>query len=344
MPSHHGPTYDFVVIGSGFGGSVSALRLAEKGYSVFALERGKHYRDQDFARSNWHIWKYLWLPALRWFGILEMSLLNGMMVLHGSGVGGGSLGYANALMEPDDELFNAPAWRDLADWKTILRPHFATAKRMLGVTPNPRLWPADSILREVASEHGKADSLHPADVGVYFGDEERDTTDPYSEGNGPDRKGCRHYGGCMVGCRYNAKNTLVKNYLCLAQKLVRNLSTLFRHKLSSEKTAAPEQTVEAQIDVAHSATRAFAAKANAVPAGSIFESLLNLPTTAHVLGGCPLGHTPHEGVVDLCGQMFGYPGLYVVDGSIVPANPGINPSLTITALAEYTMSCIPAKG
>ena len=131
-------TYDYVVIGSGFGGSVSAMRLAEKGYSVLVLERGKRFRDEDFAKTNWRVWKYLWLPPLRCFGILQITAFRNVMVLHGCGVGGGSLGYANVLMEPDDKLFDAPNWRDLADWKTILKPHYETAKRMLGVDPQPQ--------------------------------------------------------------------------------------------------------------------------------------------------------------------------------------------------------------
>lgn len=219
MSTQQHQTYDYVVIGSGFGGSVSALRLAEKGYSVLVIERGKHYRDEGFARTNWNIWKYLWQPALRCFGILEMSLLDGVMVLRGCGVGGGSLGYANVLMEPDDQLFSAPGWRDLADWKTLLRPHFDTARRMLGVAPNPRLWSADTFISQIAAENGYPNSLRPADVGVFFADEERDTPDPYFNGAGPARRGCRHCGGCMVGCRHNAKNTTTKNYLHLAQGL-----------------------------------------------------------------------------------------------------------------------------
>src|SRR5215211_603882 len=140
-------TFDFVVIGSGFGGSVSAMRLTETGYRVLVLERGKRFRDRDFARTTWNIRKYLWAPAARCFGILQISPFRNVFVLHGTGVGGGSLGYANVLMEPSDELFAAPAWHHLADWKSILRPHYETAKRMLGVNSNPRLWPADHTLK-----------------------------------------------------------------------------------------------------------------------------------------------------------------------------------------------------
>jgi cholesterol oxidase len=530
--------YDFVIIGSGFGGSVSALRLSQKGYRVLVLERGKRYRDQDFARSNWNVWKYLWLPALRCFGILQISLLNGLMVLHGAGVGGGSLGYANVLMEPDDQLYDAPGWRDLADWKLLLRPHFQTARRMLGVTTNPCLWPADAALKRVAAQFNPDNVVLPADVGVFFGDPELETPDPYFNGEGPARRGCNHCGGCMVGCRHNAKNTLVKNYLYLAEKhgtqviaerqvddihplpanqsdgaryrvtyriptamlpkaaeqvrarhvivaagvlgtlellfrcrditrslprlsrrlgdrvrtnseaimgavsrpsspdysqgiaitsvaaidattrvepvrypagsslmrllsaplieagdsrgvrllksiarivrhprdhalaflgahwaqrttillvmqtrdtflhlrLGRAWSTLFRRGLVAkvQDTANAQQAVQAELTIAHDITRQFASEVNAVPLGSLPEGLLNLPTTAHILGGCPFGRNIEEGVIDLNAEVHGYPGLYVVDGSIVPANPGINPSLTITALAEYVMSLIPA--
>ncbi|MFQ5617145.1 MAG: GMC oxidoreductase, partial [Anaerolineales bacterium] len=527
-------TYDYIIIGSGFGGSVSAMRLAEKGYRVLVLERGKRFRDEDFAKSNWNIWRYLWLPAVRAFGLLQLSLFNGVLVLHGSGVGGGSLGYANVLMEPSDKLFAAPAWSHLADWKVILRPHYDTARRILGVTRNPRQWPADKVMREIAQELGQEATFRPTNVGVFFGDpdqEGEEVPDPFFGGEGPPRQGCIHCGGCMVGCRHNAKNTLVKNYIYLAEKwgaeaevrdivplpdgqpdgaryevayrrstawlfrgarrvrarnvivsaaaigtlrllfrcrdvtkslpnisqrlgdnvrtnseallgsssrprntdysegiaitsifqadevtaiepvrypagsglmrfigaplidegnslwvrwakslgiivthpldflrthvlpgwakrttivLVmqtaenlmrirpgRNLFTLFRWGLVTEPDE--ENFVPAKIDIGHHVTRAFAGKTNGVPAGSIVEGLLNIPTTAHFIGGVPFGLSAEDGVIGLDCQMHNYPGLYVVDGSIVPANPGVNPSLTITALAEYAMSQVLEK-
>ncbi len=211
--------YDFVIIGSGFGGSVSALRLAEKGYSVLVLERGKRYEDADFPKTNWNLGKSLWMPYLRCFGTWELTFMNGAVAMHGSGVGGGSLMYANVLMEPDDRLFEAPSWHHLADWKAVLRPHYDMAKRMLGVTTNPRLWPADTIMKEMAADWGATDSFHPTEVGVFFGKEDETYPDPYFDGAGPARTGCNFCGGCMVGCRYNAKNTLPKNYLYLAEKL-----------------------------------------------------------------------------------------------------------------------------
>ena len=213
--------FDYVVVGSGFGGSVSAMRLTEKGYRVLVLERGKRFRDQDFAKSSWNIFKYLWLPALRCFGILQISPFRDVFVLHGSGVGGGSLGYANVLMQPDDILFANPAWKHLADWKTVLLPHFDTARRMLGVAPNPCFWPADQLLRQIAGELGTQPTFRPTTVGTFFGEpgkEGVEVPDPYFGGAGPPRAGCKHCGACMVGCRYNAKNTLVKNYLFFAEK------------------------------------------------------------------------------------------------------------------------------
>lgn len=531
-------TQDYVIIGSGFGGSVSAMRLTEKGYSVLVLEKGKRLHDEDFAKSNWIFWKFLWNPVLRSFGVLQISFMGGMMVLHGAGVGGGSLGYANVLMEPEEKLFETPGWKDLADWKTVLRPHYDTARKMLGVAPNPRITPADQELRQIAAEIGMEDTFALANVGVFFGEHGTEGLvhpDPYFGGKGPERHACQFCGGCMVGCRYNAKNTLVKNYLYFAEQggaeiqaeaqvrdirplppgqpdgaryiveyrsstalllkstkevrarnvvlsagvmgtlpllfrcrdttgslpdisgklgeMVRtnsealtgaiarqaqvdysdgvaitsiiqadevtriepvrypsgsgfmrllawplidsdkpalqrlaqllwvvfsrpletlhtfifpnwaerttillvmqtednrmtveqgkNFWTLFRRGLVPKKNE--EQTIPTKIEIGHQVTKKLAEKRNGIPAGSIAEGLLGMPSTAHILGGCPMGRSDKDGVVDLDCQVFNYPGLYVVDGSIVPANPGINPSLTITALAEYAMSRVPAK-
>jgi cholesterol oxidase len=532
-------TYDFVVIGSGFGGSVSAMRLTEKGYRVLVLERGKRYEDRDFAKTNWHVTKYLWLPALRCFGILQINPFQDVWTLNGSGVGGGSLGYANVLMQPDDKLFANPAWKHLADWKTILLPHYDTARRMLGAVPNPRFWPADRVIKEIAQELGTSQTFGPTQVSVFFGNgksasKEGDLIpDPFFSGEGPARNTCIQCGACMVGCRYNAKNTLMKNYLYFAEKwgaviraksevhdvrplttgqtdgaryevayhnstawflkperrvrarnvvfsagtlgtlrllfrcrdithslanisprlgdmvrtnsesllgatsrdktvdyskgiaitsifhadavtaiepvrypagsslmrflagplvesggsiprrliktagkifthpvdffrthilpgwaqhttillvmqtednrlslrLGRHLLTLYRRNLVSKTDAS--DSIPAKIDIGHQVTRSFAKKVNGAPAGSINEGLFNVPLTAHILGGCPFGMDDQEGVVSLDCQIHNYPGLYVVDGSIMPANPGVNPSLTITALAEYAMSKVP---
>ena len=526
------PSYDFTIIGSGFGGSVSALRLAEKGQRVLVLERGKRFRDQDFARSTWQVRRYIWAPLLRCFGILQVSLLNGVMVLHGSGVGGGSLGYANVLEIPDDRLFEHPGWRRMADWKKVLQPHYETVCRMLGVAVNPRLWPADRLLEEIGAREQPPRPVEPTRVGVFFGEPGKTVPDPYFDGAGPPRAGCTHCGGCMVGCRFNAKNTLVKNYLHLAEqrgvevraeaevvdvrplpagqpdgaryevvyrsatalfgrrtrvvrtrnvvfsagvlgtlrlllrcrdetgslpglsqrlgedvrtnseallgalarddktnysegvaitsvlhadevtrvepvrypdgsslmrflsaplvsaggripvralkivenilrhpvdflrshllpgwarrttillvmqtldsrmrlRLGRSFLTAFRRGLISEPD--PEHSCPARVDIGHRITRDFAERTGGIPLGSLGENLLNMPTTAHILGGCPMGRDAKEGVVDVSCRVHGYPGLYVVDGSIMPANPGINPSLTIAALAEYAMSRI----
>ena len=213
--------YDYVVIGSGFGGSVSAMRLTEKGYSVLVMERGKRFRDQDYAKTNWNVFKYIWLPWMRCFGVLQISPFRNVFVLHGAGVGGGSLGYANVLIQPSDKLFDNPAWRHLADWKSLLLPHFETARFMLGVAPNPCFWEADDILRGIAANLKAEHTFRTTTVGTFFGEpgkEGVEVPDPYFGGEGPSRAGCTHCGACMVGCRLNAKNTLVKNYLYFAEK------------------------------------------------------------------------------------------------------------------------------
>jgi cholesterol oxidase len=538
--------YDYIIIGSGFGGSVSAMRLTEKGYSVLVLEKGKRYEDKDFAKSNWQFWKYLWMPALRAHGILQISLLKGVMVLHGAGVGGGSLGYANVLEVPAEETFATPAWNHPLKWGEVLRPHYETAKRMLGAARNPKLWRADEILRQMAEERGMGHTFRATDVGVFFGEAGATVPDPYFGGEGPARAGCRHCGGCMVGCRYNAKNILPKNYLYFAEKngavviaeaevtdvrplppspksngfgggvraadgggryvvayrsstrlfkriktvyaknvifsagvmgtmkllltlrdvkkslpklsgrlgsmvrtnsegllgsvarrsdvnysegvaissiynhdeqtriepvrypdgsslmrflaapliardvsvplrilrfawwalthpmdfakalllpgwahnvtillvmqhadnrmrfrIGRSLFTLFRTGLVAEEE--PGYTINAQVEGSHEITREFARRTDGIPLGSVGENLLGMPTTAHILGGAPIGRNAEEGVVDENFEIHNYPGLYIIDGSIVPANPGVNPSLTITALAEYAMSKVPVK-
>lgn len=532
---HTDETFDYVIVGSGFGGSVSAMRLVEKGYRVLVLERGKRYRDQDFARSNWIVWKYLWAPALRCFGILQISPFREVVVLHGSGVGGGSLGFANVMMQPDDETFDQPAWRNLMDWKTVLGPHYQTARRMLGVAPNPRLGPADHVMKEIAEELGMGDTFRTTEGAIFYGPPGMETPDPYFNGEGPDRTGCIHCGACMVGCRHNAKNHLMKNYLYLAEKwgariwseceardirplphgqpdgaryelvyrsstawprkpersvrarniilsagalgtmrllfrcreitaslpkisprlgdlvrtnseallgvlsrdfrqdyskgisitsifhadpvttvepvrypagsslmrfltgplvesgknplhrflhtlgqiilhpvdfarthilpgwaqrttillvmqnidnrirlrLGRSLFTLWKQNLVSKPDE--ECTIPGKIEIGHQVARRYAEKIGGLPAGSINESLFNIPMTAHILGGCPIGRDEGEGVVGVDFQVHNYPGLYAIDGSVMPGNPGVNPSLTITALAEYAMTCIPPR-
>ncbi len=535
-------TYDYVIIGSGFGGSVSAMRLTEKGYSVLVLEKGKRYNDNDFAKTNWQYWKYLWLPSLRAHGILQISILKGVMVLHGAGVGGGSLGYANVLEVPTGETFTTPAWNTPLPWGQLLQPHYETAKRMLGAARNPKLWKADHLLQQFAEERSMGHTFRATDVGAYFGAEGVTAPDPYFGGEGPERAGCSHCGGCMVGCRYNAKNTLPKNYLYFAEKngakiiaeaevvdikpltlspspdgrgvgvregyeityqhstsllnrdpqrvqarrvilsagvmgtihlllilrdekkslpnlsprlgdmvrtnseallgsvarksdinysegvsissiynhdeitrvepvrypdgsslmrylaaplidtdvsvpvrllrfagwalthpldflkalvlpgwahnvtillvmqhadnrmrfrMGRSLFTLFRRGMVAEEE--PGYKIHAQVKGSHELTREFARRTDGVALGSIGENLLGLPTTAHILGGAPIGKDSSEGVVNENFEVHNYPGMYIIDGSIMPANPGVNPSLTITALAEFAMSKIEKK-
>ena len=526
--------YDYVIIGSGFGGSVSAMRLAEKGYSVLVLEKGKRFNDKDFATSNWQYWKYVWIPALRAHGILQIAILKGVMVLHGAGVGGGSLGYANVLEVPNEETFATPAWNQNIKWGDVLRPHYETAKKMLGAARNPKLWKADLLLKDFAEERGMGHTFRATDVGAFFGEAGVTVPDPFFGGEGPNRAGCQHCGGCMVGCRHNAKNTLPKNYLYFAEKkgaqvkaelevmdvkplptpletgaryevhyrpstslfksqhivharnvifsagvmgtmklllnlrdvkkslpklsarlgtmvrtnsegllgsvarrsdinysegvsissiynhdeitriepvrypdgsslmrflaaplidnnvsipmriikflgwafthpidfakaaflpgwahnvtillvmqnadnrmrfrMGRSLFTLFRTGLVADEE--PGFKINAQVKGSHEITREFAKRTNGVALGSIGENLLGLPTTAHILGGAPIGKSPEEGVVNENFAVHNYPGLYIIDGSIMPANPGVNPSLTITALAEYVMSKVPPR-
>ena len=184
--------FDYVIIGSGFGGSVSAMRLTEKGYSVLVLEKGKRFEDIDFAKSNWRVWKYLWIPALRSFGILQISLTKGAMVLHGAGVGGGSLGYANVLEIPSEATFATPAWNQPVAWGEVLHPHFETARKMLGVTRNPKLWKADEVMRQQAEERGLGHTFRATEVGVFFGPAGETVPDPYFGGEGPYAPGLPH--------------------------------------------------------------------------------------------------------------------------------------------------------
>ncbi len=212
------PVFDYVIIGSGFGGSVSAWRLIQKGYSVLVLERGKRFGPNDFPKKNWNVFKYLWMPNLRCFGIQGLTFFKDLWLLNGSGVGGGSLVYASTHRIPPRRFFEADEWRDLADWETELMPFYHEANRMLGTAEIPRLWPADIALRDIAIENGQGHTFEPTPVGIFFGEPGETIPDPYFEGDGPTRTGCIHCGGCMVGCRHNAKNTLDKNYLYLAEQ------------------------------------------------------------------------------------------------------------------------------
>ncbi|MFF4486940.1 GMC family oxidoreductase N-terminal domain-containing protein [Streptomyces sp. NPDC001544] len=224
-----GYDYDVIVVGSGFGGSVTALRLTEKGYRVGVLEAGRRFTRESLPRNSWDLKNYLWAPRLGMYGIQRIHLLGNVMVLAGAGVGGGSLNYANTLYVPPKAFFDDPQWRDITDWQEELKPYYDQARRMLGVRLNPTMTPSDVHLKAAAQRMGVGDTFHPAPVGVFFGDgEDADGTakakpgervaDPYFGGAGPDRRACTECGECMTGCRHGAKNTLNENYLHLAEK------------------------------------------------------------------------------------------------------------------------------
>ncbi len=217
------PDYDVLVIGSGFGGSVTALRLTEKGYRVGVLEAGRRFADEEFAKTSWNLRKFLWAPKLGMYGIQRIHLLRNVMILAGAGVGGGSLNYANTLYVPPDAFFNDPQWKQITDWRSELTPHYDQAQRMLGVVENPTFTDADRVMKEVAADMGVEDTFVATPVGVFFGPDGtkapgKTVPDPYFGGAGPARTGCIECGSCMTGCRYGAKNTLLKNYLGLAEK------------------------------------------------------------------------------------------------------------------------------
>lgn len=535
--------YDFVIVGSGFGGSVLAMRLAQKGYKVLVLEKGRRFSRQDFAKTNWDLPRYLWAPLFKCFGIQQISLLRGVMVLHGAGVGGGSLVYANTLMEPAEHVFDHSGWPRGASWHKELAPYYQTAKKMLGVATTPKLFAADLALKNLAKEMNAEKSFHPTEVGVYFDDtvlSEKKECDPYFNGQGPMRSPCTYCGACMVGCREGAKNTLDQNYLFFAEKLgtkiqawsmvdkiippqsgnhssgcyeiqyfdtrkiffkqrktVRSkniilsagvlgtLKILFQNKFvhktlpnvseqlgysvrtngeslcgvtvvdpiasndeikkdqnysrgvaigsafhpdahtkiepvryspgsdflkflalpltgkggrllrplkllmklclqplkmmrvwshqhwaeqsvillvmqsidykmnlswgrsvytlfcRSLKSIKQQNEVPSFLPIAQEATDKMAKIMNGVPQNISSEVLLSIPSTAHILGGAVMGENQQQGVVDIQHQVFSYPGLYVCDGSVVPANLGVNPSLTITALAERFAASFP---
>ncbi|GAB2886403.1 GMC oxidoreductase [Nocardioides pacificus] len=246
MSKHQKFDYDVLIIGSGFGGSVSALRLTEKGYRVAVLEAGARFEDKDFARNSWDLKRWLYLPEAGCYGIQRIDAVKDCVILAGAGVGGGSLVYANTLYEPRDRFFNDPAWAGITDWKSELAPFYDQAKRMLGVVQNPLHTPSDEVMLQVAEEMGVADTFTPTPVGVFFGgpsgpdgpggesaaEASGDTVaDPYFGGAGPERTACIGCGECMTGCRHNAKNTLVKNYLYLAEQagaVVHPLTTVTR--------------------------------------------------------------------------------------------------------------------
>ncbi|NYG55041.1 GMC oxidoreductase [Nocardioides perillae] len=233
--AHRAFDYDVLVVGSGFGGSVTALRLTEKGYRVAVLEAGPRYRDEDFATTSWDLKKFVWAPALGMYGIQRIDAVKDCLILAGAGVGGGSLVYANTLYEPLDPFYRDPSWSHITDWKSELAPFYDQAKRMLGVVENPTRTANDDVMQKVAEEMGVGHTFHPTPVGVLFGEPGetggKPVGDPYFGGAGPDRKTCTDCGQCMTGCRHGAKNTLVKNYLYLAEQqgaVVHPLTTVTR--------------------------------------------------------------------------------------------------------------------
>ena len=535
------PDVDVVVIGSGFGGSVAALRAAEKGYRVLVLEAGRRFADNDFARTSWDLRRFLWAPRLGCYGVQRIHRLPHVVVLAGAGVGGGSLNYANTLYRPPRAFYDDPQWRDLADWEAELAPHYDTASRMLGVVTNTCDGPVERAMEGAAADLGVHDTFRRTPVGVYFGTPGETVDDPYFGGAGPRRTGCTECGNCMVGCRVGAKNTLVKNYLALAERLgveIRPMRTVTRlgvvpgseadgddalYRVLHERTgpvggrdrqvvtarqvvvaagtwgtqtllhamkdvgelprlsdrlgaltrtnsealvgaiterppreadltrgvaittsfhvdadthiencrygkgsdamgllttlAVPggtgrprwveflatlardprplvrmmpvtrrwsERTVVGLVMQSRDnslrvsgvrrrgrpgltstqghgepnptyipqgyrgmealAARLAAATGEYTAVGGTWAELLDVPMTAHFLGGAPIAGSPRDGVLDRYQRVWGHPGISVLDGAAVSANLGVNPSLTITAQAERAMAHWPARG
>lgn len=521
--------HDYIIVGSGFGGSVSGLRLTEKGYNVLMLEQGSELKAADFPETNWNLKRWFWAPMAGFRGLFRLEPFRHVIVLAGAGVGGGSLVYASTLPIPKKRFFESDSWAGLANWEEELAPHYDTARRMLGAARTDFLLPADKLLLEVAKDRGQEADFEQPEVGVYMGKPGQTVPDPYFDGAGPDRTGCHLCGACMTGCRHDGKNSLDKNYLFFARKLGMKLqadsevvkvaprsndagggyevtvnqgkglwpfqrkavtfttkNVIFSAgalgtnklllKLRDDSTALPKlsdqvgkrvrtnsealifvtvpggkedhstgiainsllQTDEdshlemvrygagsgffrtsalphtgaklpaplqvlrvmlaclthpiqtlravsvfdwakrtmillymrstegtlsfkrhwlwgmstdldsgeppaAQIPEASSLAKALSEKSGGVPMSGLPESLLNIPITAHILGGCPMGDSPETGAIDHQHRLFGYDGLFAIDGSAVSANPGVNPSLTITALAERAMDLIPDK-
>lgn len=260
-PSELNTDFDVAIVGSGFGGSVSALRLTEKGYSVAVFEAGRRFTEENYAKNSWDLKNFLWAPELGFFGIQRIHVLKGVAILAGAGVGGGSLVYANTLYVPGDTFFRDPQWGEITDWKRELAPFYDQAKRMLGVTQNPTMTPSDVVMKEVAESMGVGSTFTLTPVGVFFGEGHgKKAADPYFGGVGPARAGCIECGECMTGCRYNAKNTLPKNYLGLAEAAGANvmpMSTVTRvqplneggYRITIQKTGTKKEMTYTAQDV-----------------------------------------------------------------------------------------------
>lgn len=510
--------YDYIVIGSGFGGSVSALRLAEKGYSVLVIEKGKWFKASDFPKTNWNLKKWLWMPRLRFHGIMKMSFFRHVSIISGVGVGGGSLVYANTLPVPKKRFFETGSWKGLEEWEKNLVPHYDTALKMLGAAINPKLFDGDIAMRNLAKKRGIVNEFDATHVAVYFGEQNKEVEDPFFNGKGPRRKGCNFCGQCMTGCPNNSKNTLDKNYLYLAQQLgveiiaehevvdvqkvgedyvvqTKSSTKFIKRKrtytakgvvfsggvlgtvkllLKLKKKSLPNisdqlgknirtnneslilnvsldkttdqskgvaigsiididenthlepvrygkgsgfwrvlmlpmvsekrfwlripklffeffkspiqwlkviftkdfasrtsvllfmQTIDstlklkrgifgvntkveqgekpsAFIPLAHELAKEHGKITNSKSVVIATETLTGIASTAHVLGGCVMGKDITTGVIDKDNRVFGYENMYVCDGSMISSNPGVNPSLSITAITEYAMSKIPKK-
>jgi cholesterol oxidase len=261
--------YDFVIIGSGFGGSVSALRLSQKGYRVLVVEKGKWFSGEQFPKTNWRLRKWLWVPFFRFFGIMKISFFRHASILSGTGVGGGSLVYANTLPVPKRQFFESGSWSGLANWESELDQYYKEGWRMLGATENPKLETGDLVLKELAAQIGREEHFEPTKVAVTFGEPNRVYPDPYFGGEGPDVTGCNHCGGCMTGCRYGAKNTLDRNYLWFAQKA--GAEIIAENEVIDVKPAGKEDGSGGYIVTYRSSTKLFKKRIEIAAGGVIFS-------------------------------------------------------------------------
>lgn len=515
--------YDYIIIGSGFGGSVSALRLAEKGYKVLVIEKGKWFKSTDFPKTNWNLRKWLWVPFIGFFGIMRIGIFKHISILSGTGVGGGSLVYANTLAIPKPDFYKSGSWYKLNDWESELKPFYQKALTYLGASRNPKLFDADLGLKALAKEIGREDKFEHPNVAVFFGEPDISVKDPYFEGKGPERAGCNFCGGCMTGCRHNAKNTLDKNYLFLAQNLgveilaenkvtnvlpldadgssgysvhcksstnrfkskktfktkavifsagvlgtiklllkikdksLPNLSNQLGENIrTNNETLISVSTLDKNLDLSQgiaigsilhtddnshlevvryskgssfwklfhlpytvgktslirilkifglvlkspltyfkifilnswskrtavllfmqtldstlkfkrnflgiltstlssgkkpspqipesiALTKSYSKLVKGKASSFVLETFFGIPSTAHILGGAVMGEDSSQGLINKKNEVFGYKNMLIIDGSMISSNPGVNPALTITAMAEYVMENIPAK-